>query len=152
MSVATGHAPSSSPERAGAAERLSPGGAGLLLVVLLALVAVALPELGSDPWPFRPGSVDPQGILGPLVRAAGEEWDVGIARAAAFLAALLLAVAAAVALYRRRSWPAAGGLALVLVVGVLLAAPSTLLQLGLREATAPWFFTNDSTYQVELAC
>jgi len=29
-------------------------------------------------------------------------------------------------------------------------APSTLLQLGLRDATAPWFFTNDSTYQAEL--
>ena len=29
-------------------------------------------------------------------------------------------------------------------------APSTFLQLGLRDATAPWFFTNDSTYQAEL--
>ena len=35
-------------------------------------------------------------------------------------------------------------------MGVLLAAPSTLLQLGLRDSTAPWFFTNDSTYQIEL--
>src|SRR4029453_18479396 len=42
------------------------------------------------------------------------------------------------------------GIALVLAVGVLLAAPSTLLQIGLRDSTAPWFFTNDSTYQVEL--
>jgi hypothetical protein len=38
----------------------------------------------------------------------------------------------------------------VLAVGLLLTAPATLLQLGLRESTAPWFFTNDSTYQVEL--
>jgi uncharacterized membrane protein len=38
----------------------------------------------------------------------------------------------------------------VLLVGVLLTAPSTLLQLGLRDSTAPWFFTNDSTYQAEL--
>jgi uncharacterized membrane protein len=38
----------------------------------------------------------------------------------------------------------------VLAVGLLLAAPSTLLQLGLRDSTAPWFFTNDSTYQAEL--
>ena len=59
-----------------------------LCAVLLGLIAITLPELGSDPWPFRPPSIDPQGILAPLVRAAGEEWDVGIARAAAFLAAL----------------------------------------------------------------
>ena len=37
----------------------------------------------------------------------------------------------------------------MLAVGVLLAAPSTLLQLGLRDSTEPWFFTNDSTYQIE---
>jgi hypothetical protein len=42
------------------------------------------------------------------------------------------------------------GIALVLAVGLLLAAPSTLLQVGLRDSTAPWFFTNDSTYQAEL--
>jgi hypothetical protein len=39
----------------------------------------------------------------------------------------------------------------VLVVGLLLMAPSTLLQMGLRQSTERWFFTNDSTYQVELA-
>jgi uncharacterized membrane protein len=33
---------------------------------------------------------------------------------------------------------------------VLLAVPSALLQVGLRDSTAPWFFTNDSTYQAEL--
>ena len=55
---------------------------GLILsAVLLTLVAITLPELGSDPWHFRPPSVDPQGLLAPLVRAAGEEWDLGIARA-----------------------------------------------------------------------
>ena len=42
-----------------------------LLAVLLALVTVTLPELGSDPWRFRPGAVDPSGPLAPLVRAAG---------------------------------------------------------------------------------
>jgi hypothetical protein len=46
---------------------------GLVLsAVLLVLVAIALPELGSDPWHFRPPRVDPQGPLAPLVRAAGE--------------------------------------------------------------------------------
>jgi hypothetical protein len=125
---------------------------GLVLsAVLLALVAIALPELGSDPWHFRPPSVDPQGPLAPLVRAAGEEWDVGIARASAFVAALLCGAFAALLLARPRpALPRWTGIALVLAVGVLLAAPSTLLQIGLRDSTAPWFFTNDSTYQAEL--
>jgi Glycosyltransferase family 87 len=143
------------PEAAEAAralgrELLSPAGAWVLVGVLFALTAITLPELGSDPWRFRPGTVDPQGPLAPLVRAAGEEWDVGIARAVAFGAALLCGAAAVVLLVVRRTWPRWAGIALVLVVGLLLAAPSTLLQLGLRDSTAPWFFTNDSTYQVEL--
>ena len=122
-----------------------------LVGVLLALVAITLPELGSDPWRFRPPDVDPQGPLAPLVRAAGEEWDVGIARAAAFVAALLCGALAVFLLARRpAALPRWSGIALVLTVGVLLAAPSTLLQLGLRDSTAPWFFTNDSTYQAEL--
>jgi len=125
---------------------------GLILsAVLLALVAIALPELGSDPWHFRPPSVDPQGPLAPLVRAAGKEWDLGIARASAFLAALLCGGFALVLLTRSRpAVPAWTGVALVLAVGILLAAPSTFLQVGLRDSTAPWFFTNDSTYQAEL--
>ena len=125
---------------------------GLVLSgVLLVLVAVNLPELGSDPWRFRPPSVDPQGPLAPLVRAAGEEWDVGIARAAAFVAALVCGAFGAILLARRRpGLPRWTGIALVLIVGALLAAPSTLLQIGLRDSTAPWFFTNDSTYQIEL--
>ncbi len=118
--------------------------------VLFALIAITLPELGSDPLPFRPGTVDPQGPLAPLVRAAGEEWDVGIARAAAFVAALLCGAAAVLLIARPRPWPRWAGIALVLTVGVLLMAPSTLLQIGLRDSTAPWFFTNDSTYQIEL--
>jgi Glycosyltransferase family 87 len=136
--------------RAGGHELLGPAGAWVLVGVLFALIAITLPELGSDPLRFQPGTVDPQGPLAPLVRAAGEEWDVGIARSAAFGAALLCGAAAVVLLSARRSWPRWAGIALVLAVGLLLAAPSTLLQLGLRDSTAPWFFTNDSTYQVEL--
>ena len=131
-------------------ERLSVSGAWVLVGVLFALIAINLPELGSDPWHFRAGSVDPSGPLAPLVRAAGEEWDVGIARAVAFGAALLCGAAAVYLLAAKRSWPRWTGVALVLAVGLLLAAPSTLLQLGLRDSTAPWFFTNDSTYQIEL--
>jgi Glycosyltransferase family 87 len=141
---------SAEPVRGRDHELLGPAGAWALVGVLFALVAITLPELGSDPWRFRPASVDPQGPLAPLVRAAGEEWDVGIARAAAFGAALLCGAAAAILLVARRSWPRWAGIALVLAVGLLLAAPSTLLQLGLRDSTAPWFFTNDSTYQIEL--
>jgi hypothetical protein len=119
--------------------------------VLFGLVAITLPELGSDPWHFRPPNVDPQGPLAPLVRAAGEEWDVGIARAAAFAAALLCGGFAAYLLARRPpALPRWTGIALVLAVALLLMLPSTLLQLGLRDSTAPWFFTNDSTYQAEL--
>ena len=132
-------------------DRLGREGALALCAVLLALIAVTLPELGSDPWPFRPGTVDASGPLAPLVRAAGREWDVGIARTAAFIAALLVAGFAALWLAGRRRLPTWSGAALVLCVGALLLAPSTLLQLGLRDSTAPWFFTNDSTYQVELA-
>ena len=126
------------------------GAAWALLGVLLALIAITLPELGSDPWPFRTEAVEAEGPLAPLVRAAGEEWDTGIARAAAFLAALLVAAYGAF-LLRRRSLPTWSALALVVVVGTLLLAPSTLLQLGLRDSTAPWFHVNDSTYQVDLA-
>lgn len=133
-------------------ERLSPAGFWGLLAVLLGLIAINLPELGSDPWPFRPGAVDPTGILGPLVRAAGEEWDVGIARAACFLAGLALALFAAWALWRPgRDWPAWTGTVLVVGIALALLLPSTLLQVGLRDATEPWFFTNDSTFQIDLA-
>ena len=121
-----------------------------LCAVLIGLIAITLPELGSDPWPFRPPSVHPQGVLAPLVRAAGEEWDVGIARAAAFLAALGVGAVAVVAL-RRRPFPAWTGIALALGVALMLLLPSTLLQLGLRQSTAPWFHTNDSTFQIDIA-
>lgn len=121
-----------------------------LLGVLLGILAITLPELGSDPWPFRTGAVEPRGLLAPLVRAAGEEWDVGIARSACFVAALAVALLGALSL-RRGSWRAWTGAGLVLVVALALLLPSTLLQVGLRDATAPWFHTNDSTYQIELA-
>jgi len=135
---------------AGSSESISRGGFWGLLGVLLGLVAINLPELGSDPWPFRPGSVDPQGPLAPLVRAAGEEWDVGVARAICFLAGLAVALVGAVS-FKRRDFPAASAVALALGVALALLLPSTLLQIGLRDATAPWFHTNDSVYQIEIA-
>ncbi|NLT07709.1 MAG: hypothetical protein GXY03_15575 [Solirubrobacterales bacterium] len=144
-----GQTPNDPPNGSG---RLSAAGVWALLGVLLGLVAINLPELGSDPWPFRPPSVDPTGILAPLVRAAGEEWDVGIARAACFLAGLVVALIGAWMLRRpRRDWPAWAGVGLAVAVALCLLLPATLLQVGLREATAPWFFTNDSTFQIDLA-
>ena len=103
-------------------ERLGWYGAWALLGILLVIVAITLPELGSDPWPFRPGSVDPQGPLAPLVRAAGREWDVGIARAGCFIAALICG-AGALTLYRMRSWPAWAGAGVVIVVALILLVP-----------------------------
>jgi hypothetical protein len=125
-------------------------GAWALVGVLFALVALTLPELGSDPWPFRPGAVQADGPLAALVRAAGEEYDLGVPRACAFLAALLCGAAALVLIARPRAWSRRAGIALIVAVALLLTAPATLLQLGLRDSTAPWFFTNDSTYQVEV--
>jgi glycosyl transferase family 87 len=130
--------------------RIDERGAWALIGVLFFFVAISLPELGSDPWRFRPDSVDPEGPLAPLVRAAGEEYDLGIPRACAFLAGLLCGAAALLLLARPRAWSKGVAVGLVLAVGLLLTAPATLLQVGLRDSTAPWFFTNDSTYQVEL--
>jgi hypothetical protein len=131
-------------------ERLDRAGAWALLGTLGALVAINLPVLGSDAWPFHPASVDPRGVLAPLVRAAGRKWDLGLIRSAAMLAALLVALVAGLA-WRMRSWGRTAALGLSIAVVVLLLVPAVFLQVGLREATAPWFHTNDSTYQIELA-
>jgi hypothetical protein len=130
-------------------ERIEGGAVWVLLGVLAALGLVTMPYLGADAWPFEPTSVEPRGILGPLVRAADEEWDLGLIRSAAVLSILLVALAAAVAL-RFRSWNALAATAVTLSVVGLLLVPAVLLQVGLRDATAPWFHTNDSTYQIEI--
>src|SRR3954468_7603094 len=134
--------------RSARGEQLAGAGAWALLGVLLLMLAVNLPELGSNPWPFRPGPVDPQGPLAPLVRAAGREWDVGISRSATFLAMMLVG-AVGVFIWRRARLERWAAIALVLAVGLMLLVPSTFLQLGLRQSTQQWFFTNDSTYQIE---
>lgn len=125
-------------------------GAGAVLGVLGILVAITVPELGSDAWPFRRIPADPEGILGPLVDAANGEWDLGIIRAAGLLAGLLVAIAAVVVLSVRIVPSAVVATACGAVV-VLLAVPATLLQVGLRDATHPWYHVNDSTYQIDLA-
>jgi drug/metabolite transporter superfamily protein YnfA len=121
-----------------------------LLAALGVLVGITMPDLGSPAWPFDPPSVDPRGILGPLVRVADREWDLGILRSTAILAALVVALAAA-ATWRLRSWPRWAAIGLAGLVCAMLLVPAALLQVGLRDATEPWYFTNDSTYQIEIA-
>jgi hypothetical protein len=130
--------------------RLEGTGLWALLATLTALVLLNIPQLGSDPWPFEPGAVEPQGVLAPLVRAADGEWDLALLRGAAILAGVVVAGAAATAL-SFGSWPRPVAAAVAVATAALLLVPPVALQLGLREATAPWFFTNDSTYQIELA-
>jgi hypothetical protein len=126
--------------------------AGAVLGVLGILVAIAVPELGTGAWPFRApsGETDPQGPFGPLVKAADREFDIALLRAAALVAGLLVALGAAVVLARRAipTWAIAGICAVV--VGLLIL-PATFLQVGLRDATEPWYHVNDSTYQIEIA-
>jgi uncharacterized membrane protein len=124
--------------------------ARVLLATLGTLVLVGAPQLGADAWPFVTGPARAHGILGPLVRAAKGEWDVDIPRTAAVLAGLLVLAGVLVAL-RRPRWRGDVSLTLALGVSILLLAPAVLLQAGLREATAPWFHVNDSTYQIEIA-
>jgi len=131
-------------------ERLTRPAGFAVLGVLGAIVAIDTPILGSDPWPFRPPSVEPRGILAPIVRAAHERWDLGLLRTPAVLAGVLVA-AVAVAAWRSRSWSRNWLIALCVAVIALVTVPAVLLQVGLRDATAPWFHTNDSTYQIEIA-
>jgi hypothetical protein len=129
---------------------LTRAGAWALLGTLAALLLANAPQLGSDPWDFRPGEIRPHGVLGWVVKAGDRHWDYGFLRTPSMLALLGLALLAAALplLPRLRVWVAVL-LATLATCAVLL--PALLLQVGLREATAPWFFTNDSTYQIELA-
>ena len=131
-------------------ERLDRRGLWVLFATLAVIVAVTMPWLGSDPWPFQPPRVDPHGVLGPLVRAADREWDLGLIRSASVLSGVLVALAAAV-WWRATSWPRWAAVGLAAVVAAMLLLPATLLQVGLRDATEPWYDTNDSTYQIEIA-
>lgn len=131
-------------------ERLTRRAGFAVVGVLGAIVAIDTPILGSDPWLFRPPSVEPRGILAPLVRAAHERWDLGVVRTPAVLAGVLVA-AVAVAAWRARSWSRNWLVGLCVVVVALMTIPAVLLQVGLRDSTAPWFHTNDSTYQIEIA-
>jgi hypothetical protein len=122
----------------------------LLLGALGVLVLVTVPSLGAEPWNFRPGAVDPTGPFAAFVRGADGAWDTEAVRAPALLAGLVVALAAATALFRA-VWPRWLAVGVTAAVVCLLAVPAVVLQAGLRQSSAPWFFTNDSTYQIELA-
>jgi hypothetical protein len=114
------------------------------------LVVLTMPWLGSDAWPFVPGPVNPHGLLGWLVEIADEEFDLGLLRSLVVLAGVAVALAAAL-VWRQPTWPRGAAIAFTVVIVGTLLVPATLLQVGLRDATEPWLFTNDSTYQIELA-
>jgi hypothetical protein len=120
------------------------------LGVLGGLVLLNVPILGAGVWRFRPGLVEPDGPLAPLVRMAGNHWDPALLRSAALVAGVVVAVYA-LFVSRAAARRLAPLLILTATVVTLLVLPAVLLQAGLRSATAPWFFTNDSTYQIELA-
>jgi Glycosyltransferase family 87 len=130
--------------------RIGRTGAWTILATLGALVLVAVPELGSDPWPFHPPSVHPHGLLGHAVRAAGRKWDLGFVRTPGVLAGLVVALVAG-GVWRVRAWRAELLAALAVLVALALLVPALVLQVGLRQATAPWYHDNDSTYQFEIA-
>ena len=85
------------------AEQVTRREAGAVLGVLGILVAITVPELGSEAWPFRvrSGGTDPQGPFGWLVRAADRDFDIALLRSAALVAGLVVALSAAVVLARR---------------------------------------------------
>jgi hypothetical protein len=126
--------------------------AGVVLGVLGILVAVNVPELGSDAWPFRvpSGAVEPRGPFELLVRAADREFDEAVLRAAGLVAGLVVALVGALVLALRAVRPWIVAVATAAVVG-LLALPATFLQVGLRDSSEPWYHVNDSTYQIDLA-
>jgi hypothetical protein len=126
--------------------------AGAVLGVLGILVAITVPELGSEAWPFNvpSGQTDPQGPFRWLVKAADRHFDIAFLRAAALVAGLVVAFGAAVLLALQRVRPVVVGAICAAVIGLLIL-PATLLQVGLRDSTAPWYHVNDSTYQIEIA-
>ena len=122
----------------------------VVAAALLGVVALNIGTLGSDPWKFEPGTVTASGPLAFLVRLAGGEWDLGLLRSTAMLAGIGVVVLALV-LCVARTLPRI--VVILACIGVLaaLVVPAVTLQVALRDSTAPWFFTNDSTYQLELA-
>ena len=119
-----------------------------LLAVLGLLVLVNIARLGEGGWTFHPGKVRPDGVLGWFVSAANGHWTAAPLKYSAVAAGLVLVVAL---VYARERWTARRALFVTLLVTGLLLVPGVLFQAALRESSDPWFYTNDSTYQIEVA-
>ena len=130
--------------------RVEGGAIWIVLAVLAFAVLLNIGTLGSDPWAFRVGTVEPRTLSVPSsrlpTRVGSRPPQVGgdvrgprgrAARRPGHRRPLLAAVDAG-----------HGGRCAVVA---LLVLPAVALQAGLRDATAPWFHVNDSTYQIELA-
>ena len=122
----------------------------VVLATLAAIVLLNIGLLGSDPWAFRPGSVAPAGPLAFLVRMADGQWNLGLLRSTAMLAGCGVAALAVANLFVH-TWRRWVLVVASLAVVAMLIFPAVALQIGLRQSTRPWFFVNDSTYQIELA-
>lgn len=120
-----------------------------LLGVLVALVLVTVPWLGVDAWAFDAPAAS-GGPLGWLTALVDGQWDLGLVRAPALMAGVIAALAAAV-LPRAEPWRRVVLVGATALVVLALLVPATLLQVGLRDGTEPWFHVNDASYQVELA-
>ena len=124
--------------------------ATIVLAALTALLAADLPSVGADGWTFAAGHVHPQGSLAWLVELARGRWDVNLLRTTVVATMALVTLGGLLVL---RGWrPGRRTLVVVTMAAVAcVLLPPVLLQMGLRQSTAPWFYTNDSTYQIELA-
>ncbi len=123
-----------------------------VLAVAAGLALVAVPELGAGAvLPPVGTALHPHGLLGALVRAAHGAWDIGVLRSAAAFAALGAALAIVVVLVCAERWRGPLVLAVTGLVALALLVPGVALQAGLRDATSPWLYDNDSTYEIELA-
>jgi hypothetical protein len=124
--------------------------AWLLIATLGGLVILNVPTLGLDAWVFRTGPVHASGLFSSLVSAAHGRWDLGLLRSIAVLAGVLVAYMAAAVLASGRLRLRWAVVCTAVVIGALVL-PAVALQAGLRQSTGPWFYTNDSTYQIEIA-
>ena len=121
----------------------------VLLAALGSLATISAADAGAGARSF-PAATDPAGLLAPLVRAADMDWSPPLLRSAAVVAGLIIALAAVALVVSDRPWPRWIPVALTALVVLLLTVPGVALQAGLRQATAPWLHTNDSTFQIEL--
>jgi hypothetical protein len=131
-------------------QRVSLMDAMVALGSMFLLVGMDFQDVGAEPWVFSAGPIHAHGVLRQVVELFGSRWDVGALRS---VTVLLLGLISMIGTLIARGWrPSRLVLSAVMVTvaaGVVL--PPVVLQVGLRESTEPWFYTNDSTYQIELA-